>query len=240
MPPPSGHDGAPVDRWDDMLVEAREVSAEAREMLPLLRSVGDDAEARRLEGEIDELEHNLTRLLEARRSEAPLHAGDRAGLPDWPTGHFAWVFSGRAQFEQGTRSFLAQGAERDEQLVVIAADDPDRCYWSRVLVDGRHILVCGIAEVLGREGVVLAAALRTALATAVREARAAGYSGVRVVTDNTSFLDTAERFDAWIEADRLGDRLMTGHPLTVMCAFDRLGLSSEILEAATALHDIVV
>jgi hypothetical protein len=207
-------------------------------MLPLLRSVGDHDEARRLDGEIDELEQNLTRLLEARSSEAPLHA--RAGLPDWPTGHFAWVFSGRAQFEQGARSFLAQGAERDDQLVVIAADDSDRCYWSRVVVERRHILVCGIAEVLGREGVVLPAALRSALAMAVREARAAGYSGVSVLTDNTSFLDTAERLSAWIEADRMGDRLIAEHPVTVMCAFDRLRLSSETLEAAARLHDIVV
>lgn len=237
MPPPSGDDGAPLGPWDDALVESWQVLAEAREMAGMLRSMGDIAEADLLEAEIRDLTRNIARLLEAvgepnRDGRAAPHDAAR-----WPTGHLAWIFSGSRRYHAGARSFLAEGAVRNEQLL-FAADEPVTEDWPRGLLESGQLRILRTADALGPRGEIVAS--QEALAASVDTALAEGYSGVRVAADGSSLIRDGQDLDAWIEAERINDLVADDRPLTVMCAFDRTRVSEQSLEMVRERHEVVL
>lgn len=96
--------------------------------------------------------------------------------------------------------------------------------------------VSSVAEVYGPQRLAdppaLLAGFRERLADALRD----GYTGLRVVADNSAMLDGPERAEAWRRWEPVADMFMAAYPVTGVCAFDDERVDPEILSAVLALH----
>ena len=157
----------------------------------------------------------------------------------WPTGHFGWLFRGLSQFEGRAATFLAQGLERNEQLMFIA-DDPQPRHWPASLLDSGALQIASIADVYGSERIVDAKRQRSAFTTVLAEALSQGFSGIRVAADNTNLIATPERLIAWSEWEAEGDRFMAENPVTGMCGFDLTRADPDNVIKVVGLHAVLV
>jgi hypothetical protein len=126
------------DRWQRDLAEARDV-------LSVLRSLGEDSEAEQLEHEIAEVELHLARLRWSMSSAGQMLPEPGVGVSSWPAGHVAWVFSGATEYELGAKSFLTAGAARGERLVYVA-DSPVPEHWPAGLVERGELLLVRVSD----------------------------------------------------------------------------------------------
>ncbi len=103
-----------------------------------------------------------------------------------PHDHMGWVFAGSSGFAALAEPYLAEGAARGERLMYVAAD-PSPAALARLseVVGRRALQVASTAEVYGASGVVDPPGQRATFAAALADARAEGYSGIRVAADNT-------------------------------------------------------
>lgn len=157
----------------------------------------------------------------------------RTAQPTWPIGHGGWLFAGRAAFEGGAASFLAEGARRGERVLFVA-EDPVARRWPGELVADGILVLASLDDVYGplRDGDL--GRQQVAIAGALAEAHRDGFVGLRIVADNTSMaLDDLERWLAWEE---VADALMAERPVTGLCAFDRDRLAGAAIEVLTARH----
>ncbi len=103
-----------------------------------------------------------------------------------PHDHIGWVFDGPAGFDALAAPFLAEGAERCERLMYIAADpDPAIVSGLGAAIGSHGVQVASIAEVYGATGVVDPSALLATFSAVFVDALAEGYRGIRVAADNT-------------------------------------------------------
>lgn len=156
-----------------------------------------------------------------------------------PHDHIGWVFDGARQFDALAVPFLAEGAARGEQLMYVSAD-PEPGLAGR-LGDGLApgtLQVASIAEVYGASGIVDAAAQRATFAAALTQAKAGGYTGIRVAADNTPLVADEERLAAWLRWEILADRFMSENPVTGLCAFDREKVEVDRLRHLATLHPL--
>lgn len=152
-----------------------------------------------------------------------------------PPRHFGWIYARLAEVESRASTFLAAGLGRGERLMYVA-DDPHPQQWPTTLVDRRDLLVLSSSEAYGPDRIVDADAQRSRFESALAEALADGYAGMRVFADNTSFVDGPERLAAWMRWEEEAERFMAGRPFTGMCAFDGTRIGAEALEVVTAAH----
>lgn len=157
----------------------------------------------------------------------------------WPIGHAAWVFRGISQFEGRVAGFLAQGAARGECLMFVA-DDPGQARWPRRLVDSGALVIASTAEIYGAERVVKAHSQRETFAATLSQALGEGYTGIRVVADNTSLIVGQERLDAWLEWEAVAGEFMAENPVNGLCAFDELRADREVLDQLVGLHPATI
>jgi MEDS: MEthanogen/methylotroph, DcmR Sensory domain len=157
----------------------------------------------------------------------------------WPTGHSGWLFGGLGEFEGRAASFLAQGLLRHEQLMFIV-DDPQPKHWPIRLRDSGVLQIASISDIYGSHRIVDANKQRATFTTVLEEARSQGFSGLRVVADNTSLIATPEHLLAWSGWEAEADRFMADNPVTVMCGFDRTRAEPEYLTKIVALHATLV
>jgi len=129
----------------------------------------------------------------------------------WPTGHLAWFFDGIGEFEGAATTFLAEGAARGERLMVVA-DDPRPDLWPQALIERGDLIVASTTETYGPERQVVAETQRHTFEAALAEARALGYSGLRIAADNTSLISGPERLEAWKDWESVADRFMAENP----------------------------
>lgn len=153
----------------------------------------------------------------------------------WPTGHIGWVYRGMPEFEGRVASFLAEGHTRRERQVFIA-DDPRASLWPKHLMARGSLIVLSTAEVYGPERIADPATQRTAFESFLVEARALGYTGIRVAADNTSLTSGPDRLEAWLRWEHEADLLMHAHPITRLCAFDQTRSDPLTLEAVMSVH----
>ncbi|HET9077908.1 MAG TPA: MEDS domain-containing protein [Acidimicrobiales bacterium] len=163
--------------------------------------------------------------------------GLRPGRIRWPAGHLAWFFDGISEFEGAATTFLAEGAARGERLMLVA-DSPRADLWPRGLVDSGDLIVASTSETYGPGRLVSPEAQRRTFESALKEAVALGYTGLRVASDNTSLTFGPERLAAWISWEEEADRFMTVNPFTGMCAFDRSRAGATALAAVRRLHAV--
>lgn len=153
----------------------------------------------------------------------------------WPGGHSARRFRGASAFEALATDLLAAGHARHERLLLVA-DEPNEAQWPEGLRSGGDLQVSSVAEVYGPQRLAdppaLLAGFRERLADALRD----GYTGLRVVADNSAMLDGPERAEAWRRWEPVADMFMAAYPVTGVCAFDDERVDPETLSAVLALH----
>ena len=121
------------------------------------------------------------------------------------TGHIAWAFDGRSQFEALARSFLDVGRAKGEKLIFIA-DGPDPGRWPSEPLESGALQLASVRDVYGSE--IQADQQRQVFAGTLDEALRQGYSGIRVAADNTSLVTDSDRARAWTAWEVVADAFM--------------------------------
>jgi hypothetical protein len=154
-----------------------------------------------------------------------------------PHDHIGWVFAGAEEFASVAEGFLKEGLELGERLMFVTPNPAEDAYarLARSFAPA-DLEVASIAEVYGESGVVDAARQRGTFASALRQALAEGYSGIRVAADNTPLVITAERFRAWTHWELVADRFMAENSVTGLCGFDRTAVNVDTLRHLVSLH----
>jgi hypothetical protein len=233
LPSWTGYERLPPDLWHQLLTDARE-------MADTMRSLGADSEADQLEREIVDVKRGIAQLLASPRFDRYVHRATAVGHASaWPSGHLGWVFSGLDEYERGARSFLGDGVARRERLIFIA-DDPEPSRWPQQLLESGELIISSTTEVYGAERLHDLAILSNVFATAADEALRDGYTGVRVAADDTSLVAGADRLEAWIEWEKVADRLIAAHPISALCSFDQTKTSDDALRVIKGLHRVLV
>ena len=138
---------------------------------------------------------------------------------------------------------LAAGARRGEKLMFVARDpDPARLSeipaLDRLLGSGQLELV-DIDAVYGDSGDFdeqrQLATFEGVLADALRD----GYTGIRVVADNTRLASGDEEgFRRWLRWEQVTDRFQCASGVTGICYFDRAALSEERMADLASVHPV--
>jgi len=156
-----------------------------------------------------------------------------------PHDHIGWVFAGPDGFAALARPFLAEGAARGEKLIYIAEDpDPGAAAGLAGVAGLDALQIASIAEVYGPSGIVDAASQRATFTDVLAEARAAGFTGIRVAADNTPLVTDEVRLKAWIKWEISADRFMSENPVTGLCAFNRYKVDVDRLRHLATLHPL--
>lgn len=156
-----------------------------------------------------------------------------------PHDHIGWVFDGPDAFAQVAKGFLTEGLELGERVVFVAANPAEDAY--RGLAGAfapRDLTVASIADIYGASGVVDAPGQRATFAATLEQALADGYTGIRVAADNTSLVQTPERYDAWVHWELVADRFMAENKVTGLCGFDRRSVDVNTLRHLVTLHPV--
>ena len=156
-----------------------------------------------------------------------------------PHDHIGWVFAGPDEFAALSGPFLAEGRDRGEKLICVTGDprSPAMTMLAGVAGPGGFEMA-SITDVYGASGVVDAVAQRATFAGALADARAQGYTGIRVAADNTSLVTDDKRLKAWIQWEIVADRFMAENPVTGLCAFDRDKIDVNRLRHLATLHPL--
>lgn len=156
-----------------------------------------------------------------------------------PHDHVGWVFSGTGELVALASPYLVEGASQGE-LGLFVCDDPEPALSPAMaeLVAQGVLQVAATADVYDADGLVDADRQRDTFAEAVAGARAAGFSGLRVVADNSSMVADPARRLAWNRWEVTADRLMAHESITGLCAFDRDRVDVDVLRHLATLHPL--
>ena len=160
-----------------------------------------------------------------------------------PHDHAAWFGNGDDELYAMAGTALAEGLRRNEKLVFVAEapaverltalGDVER------LVEQRQLEAVPIDAVYGAGTAIDANEQLSLFETVLVDARTAGFSGVRVVADNTRLVaGDGDRFDRWLAWERLADQLQARSQVTGICFFDSSALSEAQRADLAALHPV--
>jgi hypothetical protein len=159
-----------------------------------------------------------------------------------PHDHTAWFGDGRAELYAMASEALAEGLRRNEKLMFVA-HQPDVSLLQgfgaeRLIADGQLELV-EVEAVYGRGTDFNASEQLATFRRVLDDALADGYSGIRVVADNTPLVKgDEESFGRWLAWEQLTDHFQADSMVTGICLFDRTALSVERLADLGALHPV--
>jgi hypothetical protein len=160
-----------------------------------------------------------------------------------PHDHVAWYGDGTADLYALAAAALAAGARRREKLMFVA-EDPDAELLARIgdldgLLDSAQLEVVAIADVYGDWNTFDAATQLRTFEEVLAGALADGYTGIRVVADNTPLVREGEdSFRRWLAWEQLTDDFQANCAVTGICYFDRGALSVERQGDLAALHPV--
>jgi hypothetical protein len=156
-----------------------------------------------------------------------------------PHDHIGWVFAGPDQFAALARPFLAEGRDRGEKLMCVAEEPGSPAITALAEMAGPGgFEMSSITDVYGTDRVVDAVRQRATFMAVLADARAHGYTGIRVAADNSSLVGDEKRLKAWIEWEIVADRFMAENPVTGLCAFDRDKIDVDRLRHLATLHPL--
>jgi anti-anti-sigma regulatory factor len=163
-----------------------------------------------------------------------------------PHDHLCWVYDEPREYHCRAMEFLADGLAQGQQVWYIA-DISARALWDELREldrenanrrrDSVHIEPLDARCATGA-AVDPISQVRTA-AMMMRDALAAGFTGIRVVTESTLHLRTPEQVNAWACCELLADRYMMTLPFSALCAYNRAELSKETIAHVACLHPTV-
>jgi hypothetical protein len=158
-------------------------------------------------------------------------------VADLSARHLGWVFDGTAEFEARSGSFLARGVARSERLLVVC-DDPRPHLWPASLVNEGTLVLLSTTEVYGSDRVVNPDAQRATFEQTLSDALWSGFTGLRMVADNTSLVSGPDRLAAWARWEDQAEQLMQALPITGLCAFDRTRTGVTALRTLRSIHSV--
>ena len=138
---------------------------------------------------------------------------------------------------------LAEGARRNEKLMFVA-DHPDLGRLQEIgdldeLLSGGQLEVQPVEAVYGGSGAFSHTAQLATFEAVLADALAAGYTGIRVVADNTSLATGNDAgFRRWLRWEQLADRFQSTSNVTGICYFDSRKLSSDRRADLAAVHPV--
>jgi hypothetical protein len=161
-----------------------------------------------------------------------------------PHDHVFWSGNGTAGLYDLASAALAAGARRNERLLFVAID-PDAGRLAGVgdlelLLARGQLQLHDVEAIYGAEGTFSHTTQLETFEGVLDDALAAGYSGIRVVADNTPLVaDTGEEgYKSWLRWEQLTDRFQAASPVTGICYFDSDALDDERLADLAALHPV--
>jgi hypothetical protein len=162
-----------------------------------------------------------------------------------PHDHVAWYGDGAEDLYALATTALADGARRGEKLMFVAAD-PDADRLGGIddldrLLDGGQLEVVDTRDVYGANGSFSASAQLATFEGVLADALASGYSGIRVVADNTPLVSgSEEHFQHWLKWEQVTDRFQAQSNVTGICYFDRGAICEERQSDLASLHPVRV
>jgi MEDS: MEthanogen/methylotroph, DcmR Sensory domain len=156
-----------------------------------------------------------------------------------PHDHMGWVYAGSSEFAALAVPYLTEGAALGEKLVYIA-EEPDPADLSQLVavVDSGALQIASVAEIYGSTGVVDPPSQLATFMAMLADAKAAGYSGIRVAADNTSLVSDEKRMKAWIQWEIVADHAAAGQEVTALCAFSKDKVRDAMLRQIAAVHPL--
>lgn len=159
-----------------------------------------------------------------------------------PHDHTMWFGDGSVDLYAMASDAFADGVRRNEKLVFVAsAPDASRLHDIGVerLLDDGQLEVLDLHDVYGAGTDFSASTQLATFQHVLADALADGYSGIRVVADNTALAQGDDAsFQRWLAWERLTDHFQAGSMVTGVCFFDRNALSAERLGDLAALHPV--
>ena len=166
----------------------------------------------------------------------------RAPLTD--ADHLCWVYHDPASFVDAAQRYLTVGLARGERLMCVgdgmaadlrAAGEPFGSL--DALVDRGALSFEDVGEAYADRGTGCAEDERAFYDRAVRAARDAGFTGLRVVAELTPLARTAAGRAGLVQWEHLADEyIASGSGLTAMCAYSRGALDADAVADAAAVH----
>jgi hypothetical protein len=160
-----------------------------------------------------------------------------------PHDHIAWFGDDVDDLYQLAVEALAAGARRGEKLLFIA-DAPDPARLSR-LDQLQTLLSHGRLELLATDSVYPSPASFNADAqlntfqAILQEALAQGYTGLRVVADNTTLANGGDwEYERWIAWEELTDHFQANAPVTGFCYFHQPVIDKDRQVILSAVHPV--
>jgi hypothetical protein len=157
--------------------------------------------------------------------------------------HVAWCGQGAGDLYALAEAALAEGAARNEKLLFVA-EDPDPGRLSSIedldrLLEVGQLELHRIDEVYATGTEFDAAGQLATFQEVLAAAQAEGYTGIRVVADNTPFVSGDEAtFERWLAWEQVTDRFQATSEVTGICYFDTTVLGSERRADLAAVHPV--
>jgi anti-anti-sigma factor len=176
-----------------------------------------------------------------RRSATARRGGNRAERPSgFASGdHVCWVYGSEAAFTAAAVEYLAEGLEREEQLLYVAdrpaavlTDDLNSLGDVGELIDQGVLSVRSIADMYVADRPFDAALQVAEYCQLTGAALASGYRGLRVAVDATALVTDARRRAEFLRYELAVDDFMTRAPMTAMCAYSHKTLGDAAAELA--------
>jgi hypothetical protein len=161
-----------------------------------------------------------------------------------PHDHALWSGDGACDLYDLARTALGAGARRNERLLFVAIDpDPARLDGVgdlELLLARGQLELHDVEAIYGASGTFSHTEQLETFEGVLEQALAAGYSGMRVVADNTPLVADAseEAYLSWLRWERLTDGFQAASQVTGICYFDDEALDSERLADLAALHPV--
>jgi ABC-type transporter Mla MlaB component len=161
--------------------------------------------------------------------------------------HVCWVYDDPASFVDAAQRYLSVGLDRRERLLCVgeglaadlrAAGEP---FGSLDALVARGALRFDTLDAAYAEsGSLDAADQRAFYDAAVRAARAAGFTGLRVVAEVTPLARAAPARAGLVEWEHLADEFIaSGSGMVALCAYRRRALCARAVADLTAVHPLV-
>jgi anti-anti-sigma regulatory factor len=160
-----------------------------------------------------------------------------------PHDHVAWYGQGTDDLYELAAIALADGARRNEKLMLVA-EEPEAERLASIdeldrLLAGGQLELHSIDEVYGSSGALSHSAQLKTFERVLADALTDGYTGMRVVADNTPLASGDEQdFHRWMCWEQVTDRFQSTFSVTGVCYFDSRRLSEERLTDLAAVHPV--
>jgi anti-anti-sigma factor len=154
--------------------------------------------------------------------------------------HVLWTYEDEQSFRAVASEFLNEGPQFGQRLLFVASGDEDAL---RERLSG----LPGLEDLERRGALVLRSAEEmcesadpedqlAGFAGLVDDALAAGYTGLRVVTDMTETLRDPAAWDAFARREAVADRYMANNPMSALCCLDRGAVPEALVGDLARLH----